>query len=206
MGVLNDERTPVDVLRRVRRERGLSQAAVGERIGTTQSAVARMETGESDPRLSTLVRFADAVGAEVIVRPAEPAAPSLARTADLMRPLLAEGAADEAFRYVVQFLDNLRDADTIVRSAAVRAEPEALGDARWDALLAGVAEYVSGRQGSPVPGWACAPGRFLRRFWFVVEDILGRRSRGLAALAFVASPPEMASRGVFLDRESLVSV
>lgn len=41
---------------------GLSQTEVAARMGTSQSAVARLESGESDIRLSTLERYAAAVG------------------------------------------------------------------------------------------------------------------------------------------------
>jgi transcriptional regulator with XRE-family HTH domain len=41
---------------------GLSQTEVAARMGTSQSAVARLEAGESDVRLSTLERYAAAVG------------------------------------------------------------------------------------------------------------------------------------------------
>jgi hypothetical protein len=40
----------------------------------------------------------------------------------------------------------------------------------------------------------------------VIEDILGRPAPGLAALAVVSSPPELSSRGVFIDGSSLESV
>ena len=41
---------------------GLSQTEVAARMGTSQSAVARLEAGASDVRLSTLERYAAAVG------------------------------------------------------------------------------------------------------------------------------------------------
>ncbi len=44
---------------------GLTQTEVAARMGTSQSAVARMETGGSDLRLSTVERYAAAVGAVV---------------------------------------------------------------------------------------------------------------------------------------------
>ena len=34
-------------------------------MGTSQSAVARLEAGEADVRLSTLERYAEAIGAEL---------------------------------------------------------------------------------------------------------------------------------------------
>jgi ribosome-binding protein aMBF1 (putative translation factor) len=45
-----------------RRARGLPLAAVAARMGTSEAAVACLEAGEVDPRLSTVERFADALG------------------------------------------------------------------------------------------------------------------------------------------------
>lgn len=44
---------------------GLSQTEVAARMGTSQSAVARLEGGDADMRLSTLERYAAAVGHDV---------------------------------------------------------------------------------------------------------------------------------------------
>ena len=44
---------------------GLSQTEVAARMGTSQSAVARLEAGEADIRLSTLERYAAAVGMDL---------------------------------------------------------------------------------------------------------------------------------------------
>ena len=41
---------------------GLSQTEVAARMGTSQSAVARIESGDADVRLSTLERYASALG------------------------------------------------------------------------------------------------------------------------------------------------
>jgi ribosome-binding protein aMBF1 (putative translation factor) len=41
---------------------GLSQTEVAARMGTSQSAVARLESGAGDVRLTTLERYAAAVG------------------------------------------------------------------------------------------------------------------------------------------------
>jgi len=51
-----------------RREVGLSQTEVAARMGTSQSAVARLEAGSTDVRLSTLLRYAEAIGMELDVR------------------------------------------------------------------------------------------------------------------------------------------
>src|SRR5580698_2231243 len=45
-----------------RRVFGLSQTEVAARMGTSQSAVARLESGDADVRLSTLERYVAALG------------------------------------------------------------------------------------------------------------------------------------------------
>ena len=43
----------------------LSQTEVAARMGTSQSAVARLESGEADARASTLERYAAAIGHQI---------------------------------------------------------------------------------------------------------------------------------------------
>ncbi len=47
---------------------GLSQTEIAARMGTSQSAVARLEAGEVDVRASTLERYAAAVGGQITWR------------------------------------------------------------------------------------------------------------------------------------------
>jgi predicted NBD/HSP70 family sugar kinase/transcriptional regulator with XRE-family HTH domain len=44
--------------RRIRKQRGLAQRTVAEQMGTTQSGVSALESGKTDPQLSTLQRWA----------------------------------------------------------------------------------------------------------------------------------------------------
>jgi predicted transcriptional regulator len=47
---------------------GLSQSEVAQRMGTTQSVVARLESGKRPPSMRTVERFARAVGGRVVLR------------------------------------------------------------------------------------------------------------------------------------------
>lgn len=49
-----------------RRLLNMSQTEVAAQMGTSQSALARLETGEADPRLSTIERYATAVGGDLV--------------------------------------------------------------------------------------------------------------------------------------------
>jgi predicted transcriptional regulator len=54
-----------DELVATRRALGLSQTEVAARMKTSQSAVARLEAGSGDVRLSTLERYAAALGRHI---------------------------------------------------------------------------------------------------------------------------------------------
>jgi transcriptional regulator with XRE-family HTH domain len=60
----------LDEVLRARAEAGLTQAEVAKRIGTTQSAIARLESAASghSPSIATLQKYARALGCRVEVR------------------------------------------------------------------------------------------------------------------------------------------
>ncbi|WP_047214656.1 helix-turn-helix transcriptional regulator [Pandoraea thiooxydans] len=47
---------------------GLTQDELAERMHTTQSTIARMESGRSLPSMRTLTRYAEATGSRAVVR------------------------------------------------------------------------------------------------------------------------------------------
>lgn len=61
-----EEMPALDAILKARRETGLTQAQVAERMGTKASAVARLEnamvTGKHSPSLATMRKYAEALG------------------------------------------------------------------------------------------------------------------------------------------------
>jgi ribosome-binding protein aMBF1 (putative translation factor) len=53
---------------RARSRAGLSQTELAARMGTSQSAIARLESGRTLPSAKTLIRFAEATGSKVELR------------------------------------------------------------------------------------------------------------------------------------------
>lgn len=51
----------------IRLSKGLSQTAVANKIGTSQSRLSRIESGRDDPQLSTVAKIAEALGVDVAV-------------------------------------------------------------------------------------------------------------------------------------------
>ncbi len=59
--------SPGDIIRQARTAAGLSQVELAERMRTTQSAVARLESRRSNPRVATLDRAVASTGQRVTV-------------------------------------------------------------------------------------------------------------------------------------------
>ena len=61
-GALEEEFALIVEVARARMRSGLSQAQLAKRMNTTQSTVARLESGRGQPSTRTLTRFAKATG------------------------------------------------------------------------------------------------------------------------------------------------
>jgi ribosome-binding protein aMBF1 (putative translation factor) len=59
---LEEEFTVMAAIAKARRQAGISQTELARRMNTTQSTVARLESGRGQPSTRTLVRFAKATG------------------------------------------------------------------------------------------------------------------------------------------------
>jgi transcriptional regulator with XRE-family HTH domain len=62
------QREVAALIRRMREVRGLTQHGLAVRMGSSQSVVARLETGDHEITMKTLSRIAAALGAEMVVR------------------------------------------------------------------------------------------------------------------------------------------
>ncbi|MGK2961375.1 MAG: helix-turn-helix domain-containing protein [Gemmatimonadaceae bacterium] len=91
-------------LREARLTTGLTQRDVAEAVGTSQSAIASLESGDTNPTIDTLVRYATAIGftLRVTITPAAPPDPVVGRyKRDVDRTLLRENlrrSVDERLR------------------------------------------------------------------------------------------------------------
>jgi transcriptional regulator with XRE-family HTH domain len=192
--------TVIEELRQARRSRGLTQRDVAEAIGTTQSAVARLEAGRASPRLSTLTAYASAVDLTITAAGRDVLADGARTIADS----LTRADPGEALRALVQLVDDLALLPTL---DALRTPPPPTGDRRWDAALAATAAWLVRRRGGAPLVWAAAPSRFLDGPWFPLADVLGRPvGPAMAAHLLVAAPAEFSGRGVLLDPDTLHSV
>jgi hypothetical protein len=123
--------------------------------------------------------------------------PSMADVAVEIGTWLAEGDDATALRLALRCVELFERAPVAERLDLVAHEPVSTGNARYDALLAAIAEYLCARQGVLAPDWVDDPSRFLDQWWFVSGI------RSLHADAIANSPISFARRGVFVTAGAL---
>jgi hypothetical protein len=86
------------------------------------------------------------------------------------------------------------------RYAAIADEPELTGDARLDALVGAIAEYLAKqRKLGRVPSWVGGSRRRLAEPWFTTNS----SSAAMREYLTFASPGEFASRNIFTEERPL---
>jgi transcriptional regulator with XRE-family HTH domain len=183
------------LLRSARRSAGQSQRALAARVGRSQPQIADVERGRHDVTVGVLSDWLAATGHRLVAVPTSRT--SAAEAADAVRQALRAGQPDGALRQVLQLSDDLAASEPLVRSALCASAPATTGDARYDALIAGIVEL---RLPGNVPDWAAEPSRCLGERWWV-DDTSGVRELNLAE-----TPPELLRHGVVLSAGELRSV
>jgi hypothetical protein len=109
----------------------------------------------------------------------------------------SNATVDERVRWklVWEFLEEYRWEPAETQAGLLQAEPQLVGDERWDALLAALAEHLCAQHDLAPPEWA--EPRVLRRAWFPAELAIQR------ADALVRAPAAFRKHGVYLSAHDL---
>jgi hypothetical protein len=115
--------------------------------------------------------------------------------AGLAGHLANQGDDRTRWKLVWEFLEEYRWEPADVQPLLLRDEPPPVGDERWDALLAALAEYLAAQRDLAPPDWAEL--RVLARPWFPAELRVQR------ADALVWAPAAFRKHGVYLSARDL---
>jgi hypothetical protein len=167
-------------------------------MGTSQSWVARMESGEVDVGLSSVRRYLDVIRARLDIELDSTTEPgfrpmTLASVGRAARRHVADG--ETMLRLCLQFIDDFQEVEPGSRGSLLEDVPPPTGDARWDAFLAALAEHLAYHGNLPIPRWVDRKGRFLKRWWFL-SDL-----PSVMASALAESPAAFRSRGIFVTAD-----
>lgn len=62
------ENAPIRAIIKARMEKGMTQTQIAKKMGTTQSSIARVEAGSTNPSLKFMQKLADALGARLEIK------------------------------------------------------------------------------------------------------------------------------------------
>jgi transcriptional regulator with XRE-family HTH domain len=186
------------LIRGARHAAGITQLELADRAGTAQPAVAAYESGAKTPNLATLERLLGACehDVELLARPrVRRGAASLAELGETIGEDVEQGGEHDALRLLFGFADDFRGSSRPGRIALLWDEPPLTGDARFDAALAGVAEFFAAEGAISPPVWVDGPDRFVEPWWFVASR------PAFHAYTLANTPAVFARHGVFIARE-----
>ena len=186
------------LIKGARQSAGITQLQMADRAGTAQPAVAAYESGARTPTLATLGRLLHACEHDLEVT-ASPRTRRGAASLEQLAPAIAEDLARDrerdALRLLFGFADDFRGSSRPGKIALLHTEPPPTEDARFDAALAGTAEFFAREGNIPPPRWVDEPNRFVEPWWFVAS------SPAFEAYTLAHTPAVFARHGVFIARE-----
>jgi transcriptional regulator with XRE-family HTH domain len=186
------------LIRDARRAADITQVELATRAGTAQPAVAAYESGARTPNLATLRRLLGACDydIELTTHPrVRRGAATLAELSETISQDLADGRENDALRLLFGFADDIRGSSRPGQIALIADEPPSTGDARFDAALAGVAEFFAAEGAIAAPAWVNGPRRFVEPWWFLASR------PAFHAYTLANTPASFARHGVFIARE-----
>jgi transcriptional regulator with XRE-family HTH domain len=187
-------------VRKVRAETGLSVRALADAAGVAASTVHRVEQGDLQPTVDTLTQIVEAAGLRLQLDAELDHATSMVGLARSIQWDVAGGNHLAPVRKAAELVARFDGADMATRHRMITARPPMTGDARWDAFIAGLAEWLAVRRGLPAPPWVRDEDRFLHRGWWVTP------MDSMRAWEYAGSPVSFQSRGVYIHRASLTNV
>ena len=93
------------------------------------------------------------------------------------------------------FADDFRGSSRPGKISLISEKPPGTGDPRFDAALAGTAEFFAREGNIAAPHWVEEPGRFVEPWWFATDR------PAFEAYTFAHTPAVFSRHGVFIARE-----
>lgn len=188
--------TATDLLVPALADSGMSRRALALATGSSEAGLNDVWHGRKDMTVGRLDRLLRPLGYTLLAVPSP--YPSLSDTSAAVAQSLRTGTDDMAFRHIWNLALVLTRADPALRVALTIARPPTTGDARFDALLAGMAEHLLGQAALPLGEWL-RTREPLDEPWDI-EPVPSLRSAARAV-----TPEPLASRNVYLDPENFIN-
>lgn len=186
------------ILEAARKSQGVSQVQLARRAKTFQANVSMIESGATDPGISTVERYLSPLGFTLLAIPTTKSAVS--EIAIRIGESVKENKFARAFRLIIQLHDDLKSVEAGICVALTVAPAPSTGSVKHDALLAGVVEKVLSERKLPIPQWVREDSRRLPEPWVV------DKFETEAKLIAVRTPKALLKHNVIIDLQEFESV
>ena len=176
---------------------GISRRSLAAATGSSAAGLTEVFHGLKDTTVGRLDRLLQHLDHTLVAVPTKFA--SVALIAQVVGRDLKNGQPQNAFRAVLQGIEDLRAADPATRVALSITPPPSTGSPAHDALIAGICEWALSWDDLPLPRWLqeAVP---LDPPWDV-EPVANLRAQGRRD-----TPAAIARHGVFIEAQSLFNV
>jgi transcriptional regulator with XRE-family HTH domain len=189
-----------ELVKRVRRDAGLSVRALGKAAGIAASTVHRIEQGAIHPTVDVVERIAEAAGTRLVLEARPDYAASALGLARAIRDDLSRRDDGDIVRKAAELAQRFVHADVETRERMIAADPPSTGDPQWEAFVGALAEWLAASVGQRAPEWTRDERRFLDHGWWVTP------LKSMQAWEYAGAPIAFKRRGVYLHRDSLTNV
>ncbi|MGC1511894.1 MAG: helix-turn-helix domain-containing protein [Acidimicrobiales bacterium] len=189
-----------ELVHQARAHANLSVRALAQASGVAASTIHRIEQGELNPTVAMLERIVEASGMRLHIEAQDDYAASVLGLARSIHKDINRGDTSSPVRKAAELAHRFHHAEGHTRHRMIAAEPPTTGDARWDAFVAALAEWLAVQAGDHVPQWARDDTRYLHRGWWVTP------MKAVHAWEYAGTPASFQHRGVYIHRDSLTNV
>lgn len=187
-----------DILESVRKSRGLSQSALARKTKTFQANISSIESGKTDPGISTLEQCLAPLGYSLIAIPTR--TPSVSQISLKIADAVSKNQSARAYRLIIQLSDNLKALPPELCLALSITPPSLTGDSKYDALIAATVEFHLIENRLPIPVWIRDSERKLLK-----PEAIDTYEKNLKDLAS-RTPKAFRRHNVLIGESELVSV
>ncbi len=177
----------------------MSVRTLAQASGVAASTIHRIEQGDLNPTVAMVERIVEASGMRLHIETQVDYAASVLGLARSIQGDISRGDTSTPVRKAAELTHRFHQADGNTRHRMIAAEPPTTGDARWDAFVAALAEWLAVQADDDVPPWAHDDRRYLRHGWWVTPI------KAVHAWEYAGTPASFQHRGVYIHRDSLTN-
>lgn len=185
------------ICRSVRAIRGSTQSDLARLSGVPQPSIAAIESRRRDATVGKLNQILDSAKCRLVAVPTT--RPTIAEWAEALRLAIAEDKG-AARKVLVRANDSIRGADPAEKVVLCSTPPAPTADRAWDAVLAGLVDFLLSTDKLPVPSWVNDEWRTFDGSWDLIDN------PKIQGIAREETPRQFSRRGVFVPGSFLESV